>query len=347
MRIIIVLLLAFVAAAQPPPQQFAQIGDLRLESGEVIRDCRIGYRTIGTLNADRSNAILFPTWFLGDSAQIAGLVGPGRLVDPARWHVIIVDALGNGVSTSPSNSKLQPRMRFPRFTIRDMVNSQHILLTKHLGIHRLRAVMGSSMGGMQAFEWIVGYPDFVEMAVPLVGTPQQTAFDLLFWSTEQKAIELDPAWKKGEYRRPPERAMRTVAAIHALAVTTPQHRNRLTPREKFPEYLAQLEKTALERFDANNWIRQVQAMMDHDIARHWGGDLAEAARRVRARAYIIVGLQDLMVNPQPALAFAPMIQAHTLELHSDCGHQAVGCEMEKVSPRIGRFLEGLPPEDGP
>lgn len=341
MRISLFLFVTLAAAAQaPPPQHFASIGDLRLESGQVIRECRIGYRTFGALNADRSNAVLFPTWFTGNSAQLADLAGPGKLVDTARWFVIAVDALGNGVSSSPSNSRLQPRMRFPRFTIRDMVNSQHTLLTKHLGIQRLRAVVGSSMGGMQAFEWMVAYPDFVELAVPLVGTPQQTSYDLLLWGTEQKAIELDPAWNKGEYRKPPERAMRTVAGIHALAISTPTHRNRATPREAFPAYLAETEKTALERFDANNWIRQLQAMMSHDIARAWGGDLARAAERVRARALVVVALQDHMVNPQPALAFARLLQSPTVEINSDCGHGAVGCEMETVRPRVAAFLEG-------
>lgn len=343
MRISLFLFITFAAAAQaPPPQQFAAIGDLRLENGQAIRDCRIGYRTFGTLNADRSNAVLFPTWFTGNSGQLADLAGPGKLIDTSRWFVIAVDALGNGVSSSPSNSRLQPRMRFPRFTIRDMVNSQHALLTKHLGIPGLRAVVGSSMGGMQAFEWIVAYPDFVEFAVPLVGSPQLTSYDLLLWETEQKAIELDPAWNKGEYRKPPAGAMRTVAGIHALAIGTPWRMVRNTPREKFPAFLAETENSALERFDANNWLRQLQAMIAHDVARAWGGDLAQAAARVRSRVLVVVGLKDHMVNPQPALVFARLLQAPTVEINSDCGHGAVGCEMAAVAPRVALFLEGKP-----
>lgn len=340
MRIAVTLFIAISAAAQAPPQQLARIGDLRLESGEVIRDCRIGYRTFGTLNEDRSNAVLFPTWFTGKSEQIADSVGQGKLIDASRWYVIAVDALGNGVSSSPSNSRLQPRMRFPRFTIRDMVNAQHTLLTKTLGLKRLHAVAGISMGAMQVFEWVVAYPDFVKLAVPLVGTPQLTSYDLLLWNTELEAIELDPEWNKGEYKKQPARAMRTVAGIHALALNTPEHRVRTTPRDKFTEYREEIAKATLAREDANNWIRQLQAMIAHDVAKPWGGDLAQAASRVRARMLIVVGLQDHMVNPQPALAFARLLQAGTIEINSDCGHGAVGCEMGKVVSQMSLFLEG-------
>lgn len=339
------MLFACAAAAQaPPPQRFAAIGGLKLESGEVIRDCRIGYRVFGTLDADRSNAVLVPTAFLSASADLAALAGPGKLLDTSRWYVIAVDALGNGVSSSPSNSRLQPRMRFPRFTIRDMVNSQHLVLTRHLGIPRLRAVVGISMGGMQAFEWIAAYPEFMQLAVPMLGTPRQTAYDLLLWDTQRKAIELDPAWNGGEYRAPPRRAMSAVTGIHLLAITTPRHRLQETPVENFPAWLAEVEKSNIERFDANNWLRQVQAMMAHDISKPYGGDMAGAAARVRARLLVVVGLQDQMVNPAPALEFARLTQADTIEINSPCGHGAVGCEMEMVRPRVARFLEGGRPE---
>ena len=98
----------------------ASLGDFRLESGEVIRDCQIGYRTLGQLDAKKSNAILFPTWFTGTTNQLLDLVGAGKLVDSTKYYVILADAIGDGVSTSPSNSAAQPHMKFPKFTIRDM-----------------------------------------------------------------------------------------------------------------------------------------------------------------------------------------------------------------------------------
>src|SRR6476619_6221484 len=107
--------------------QFAQLGDFKLENGQVIRDCRIGYRTFGKLNEARSNAIIFPTWAGGTTEYLKGSIGPGKLVDSDRYFVIAVDALSNGVSSSPSNSKLQPRMSFPNITLRDSVNTQYEL----------------------------------------------------------------------------------------------------------------------------------------------------------------------------------------------------------------------------
>jgi homoserine O-acetyltransferase len=140
-------------------QQVAELGDLTLASGQVLRGCRIGYRTFGKLDARRSNTVLFPTWFGGTTANLTDLIGAGKLVDSTRYYVVAVDALANGVSSSPSNSASQPRMRYPEIGIRDMVESQHALLTRVLRIAHLRGVVGISMGGMQAFQWAMSYPD--------------------------------------------------------------------------------------------------------------------------------------------------------------------------------------------
>ena len=137
-------LFALVVVAQE--QQFANIGDLKLQNGGVIRDCRIGYRTFGKLAADKSNVIVFLTWASGTSEQLKGNIGPGKPIDSSKYFVVAIDALANGVSSSPSNSRLQPRMRFPKFTLRDTVESQHRLLTEVLSIDRVKAMVGVSMG---------------------------------------------------------------------------------------------------------------------------------------------------------------------------------------------------------
>lgn len=326
-------------AAEDAQQQWAALGDFRLESGEVIRDLRIGYRTLGQMNGTRSNAILFPTWFTGTTQDLLGLVGPEKLVNPSKCIVILVDAIGDSVSSSPSNSAAQPRMRFPKFTIRDMVRSQHELLTQVLKISHLRAVMGISMGGMQTFQWLLSYPDFMDKAIPIVGSPQLTSYDLLLWQSELDAIEADPAWNHGDYGSPPAVGMKTVAHIHDMNVTTPQYRANHTNRKEFPLYLQTIEQRSATGFDANNWIRQLQAMMGHDVSAQFDGSMEQAVAAVRAQVLVVVGLQDHMVNPLPALDFARLLVAPTLALNSDCGHLVTGCEEDKIRVAIARFLE--------
>ena len=318
--------------------QFADLGDFPLTSGATIRNCRVGYRTFGTLNAEKSNAVVFPTWFEGTTKDLIELIGPGKLIDSSKDFVIAVDALGDGVSSSPSNSGQQPHMRFPALAIRDMVNSQQQLVKDVLHIPHLRAVMGISMGGMQTFQWMVAYPDFMDCAIPIVGSPRLTSYDLLLWQSGVHALEADMNWKGGDYTAPPEAGLRTLADIEALAIQTPAYRVAHTEREEFKKFIDGQETDAIHGFDANNWIRQAQAMMGHDVSRPFGSDMAKAAAVVKARVLVIVSLQDHMVNPTPALAFARLLHARTLELDSDCGHLATDCESAKVGAAIAELL---------
>jgi len=160
----------------------AYLGDFVLESGKVLKDLTIGYRTHGTRNADGSNVILFPTWFNSKTDGVKSYVfNKHPLVDQTKYFVIAVDAIGNGVSTSPSNSATQKGKNFPRITIADMVRSQHLLLTKHLNVNQLHAVVGISMGGMQAFEWMGQYRTFMKKGISIVGTPHMTGADMALW----------------------------------------------------------------------------------------------------------------------------------------------------------------------
>ena len=325
------LLAGGLMAQEEGAQQMASIGDLPLLSGEVIKDCRVGYRTFGTLNSARSNAVLVPSWFTGRSENLAGLIGPGKLVDSSRYFVIAVDALGDGVSSSPSNSTLQPRMQFPQFTIRDMVASQYRLVTSALHLNHLHAVVGVSMGGMQTFQWMVSYPDFFDRAVPVVGSPQLTAYDMLLWRAEAHAIETDPAWKQGEYDQQPAAGMRVVTDIHTLNLYTPNYVASHTGRDAFEGWVTGAEKPP--NFDANDWLRQLQAMLSMDIGR-----FENAAATVKSKAFIVVGLQDHMVNPRPALRLATALSAPTLEINSDCGHMVTACEAPRIAAAVAKFL---------
>jgi homoserine O-acetyltransferase len=332
LTLLTLLLAAAAAAAQE--QKFADLGDFKLESGEVIRGCRIGYRTFGTLNNDRSNAVLVPTWASGTTEQLASNFGPGRLVDTSKFYVVAADALGNGVSSSPSNSAAQPRMKYPRVTIRDMVGTQHELLTKVLGLTHLRAVLGISMGGMQTFQWLVSYPEFMDRAVPIVGSTRLAPYDLLLWQAQIDAIMNDPGWRGGEYTANPARAAEY--EFGALLLTTPDEFNRRMTREKLSAELASAQ--TVKGFDANDKIRQDQAMMAHDVSAPFGGSMERAAAAVRARVLVVVARQDHVVTPGPATEFARLLKAQLLTLEGDCGHLAPGCESQKLTPAVNEFL---------
>ncbi len=334
-------LLAAVAPAEaqaPPPLQYAELGRCPLDSGAAIENCRLGYRNFGTLNAARDNAILFPMWFTGRSGEVGALVGPGpgHFIDTTRWFVLVVDPFGNGVSSSPSNSKAQPGVAFPVFTIRDMVRAEQRLLRDTLHLPHLRAVVGQSMGGMQAFEWAVDAPSAMDRVVSVVGSPQLTSADLFLWSAEKEALERDPAYQGGHYTSRP--ALPLVAYIHQMNLSTPAYRVDHTTREQVPQFLKQTAEQMEAGTDANDYLRQLQAMLAHDIAH--GGSMYAAIRAMQAKLLVVASQQDHMVNPAPALAVARLAGAQTLLLTSDCGHMAPGCEMDKVSPVIGSFLEG-------
>ena len=325
--IYVLLALRLVAVAQE--QQFANLGDFKLQNGRVIRDCRIGYRTFGTLNSDKSNVIVFPTWAGGTTEQLKSNFGPGRLIDTTSYYVIAIDALSNGVSSSPSNSRLQPRMRFPEFTLRDTVATQHELLARVLNIHRVKAVVGISMGGMQVFQWLVSYPDFMEKAVPVVGSPRLAPYDLMLWQAQIDALMRDRDWKGGNYAVNPARALDF--AFGELLLTTPTDYNRRKTREQVFADLAKAQHDA-HRFDANDKIRQTQAMMQLDVS-------LESAKTVKAKVLVVVAKYDHVVTPGPATEFAKLLGAKLLNLEGDCGHLATSCESGLLNQAVDDFLK--------
>ncbi|HVH42909.1 MAG TPA: alpha/beta fold hydrolase [Labilithrix sp.] len=314
-------------------QRIATLGTCTLESGEKIDDCRVGYRTFGKLDASKSNVVLFPTWFSGDTKALTEIV-PDKIVDTKRFFLVLVDALGNGVSSAPSSSRSQSRLRFPKFTIHDMVESQRRLLREVLGVEKVFAVVGISMGGMQAYEWAVSHPAEVDRIVPIVGTPQLTTTDRLLWTTELHLLQGSKAYADGEYRgRPKIPALRE---LHWLMLTTPAHRNAETTRSAFPSWVATAGSDIA--FDWNDWHRQLEAMLSHDVARADGGDLALAAKRVKAKGLVVVAEHDQMVNPEPSKAFAKAMNASLVVLDGPCGHMIPSCD-PSVAGRVKAFLE--------
>jgi homoserine O-acetyltransferase len=300
--------------------RIAELGTCALDSGAKIEECRVGYRTYGKLDAKKSNVIVWPTWFTGKTENLAFV--PKDLVDTSRFYLVLVDALANGVSSAPSSSRLQPRLSFPKVTIHDMVESQRRLLKEVLHVEKPYAVMGISMGGMQAFEWAVSHPDEPTKIVPIVGTPQLTAQDLLLWNAELDLLDGSKAYADGNYTGRPK--IPALQELHWLNLSTPAHRNSETSRAQFDAF--RKEKGDDTVFDWNDWHRQLEAMIAHDVARNDGGDLEKSAKRVKAKALIVVAEQDHMVNPGPAKTFAAAMNAKVMVSVTPCGHMAPGCD---------------------
>ena len=312
--------------------RFATIGDLSLDSGEVLKDVRLGYRTWGALAPDRSNVIVISTWFGGTTEGLGGWVGPGNLYDPSRYHVIAFDALANGVSTSPSNSATQKGASFPRITIRDMVRSQHTALTKILGIERVHAVSGVSMGGMQTYEWIFTYPQFMKKAVPVVGTPAQTAHDMLFWGTELDLIESSRGNAKATAA-----AMRAIARLNQLELWTPEHVVAKNAGQDLDAFVKK-QGDLLAKHDPENYAAQLEAMMGLDIYARYGGSAEKAAAAIVPEVMIVVALQDQTVRPEPSRELARLAKAPVVTLSGNCGHLATSCERDILIREVHRFL---------
>src|SRR5579862_616171 len=333
------MLIAAVAvpAANAQEQQIAQLGECRLESGQRLLDCRLGYRTFGQLASDKRNVIISPTAAYGVSALSINTVGPGKLLDSSKYFVIVMDSLSNSVSSSPSNSEQQPRMQFPHITIKDMVNVEHTFLVTKLHINHVKAVIGVSMGGMQTFQWMVSYPDFMDKAIPIVGSPRLAPYDMLLWQTEIDAMKGDPGWKGGNYDSDPSTSL--AAKVSRLTLSTPADVNGKYSRESVLEFPSAPRPTAFTFPDANDRIRQLEAMMSLDVSRDFAGSMQKAAANVKAPVLVIVSKQDHTVTPQPALDFAAALHAETLVLDSACGHGAPFCESDLVSQRVKQFLE--------
>lgn len=290
-------------------QQSFDLGDFALESGEVVRGCRIGYRTHGSLDARGSNAVLVVPWLMGTSRELAAQIGPGKLVDSSKYFVIAVDALGNGVSSSPSNSKAQPGGSFPAFSLRDMVESEHLLVTRGLGLRHLHAVVGISAGGMQVFEWATAHPGFFEKAVAVAGSPRSTAAERASWARLGGAGR-EPAWRRAA------RAARQGSPIEAAR---------------------QL------RIDADDLARQAQAIAGLDVTAPFGGSMERAAEAVQAESLVVVSRRDEVVDPAPALEMARLLGSEVVLLDGRCGHRATVCEKDVLWRAVERFLDGPAP----
>lgn len=312
--------------------QLADLGNCPLESGAVIRGCVIGYRIAGELNEDASNAVLFPTWGNGTSEQLLGsYVGPGGWVDPEEHYVIMVDLFGNGVSSSPSNSLEHPGGAFPPFTIRDVVRAQHRLLTEVLGLGGLHAVIGISLGAFAAFEWTTNFPGFVANAVPVVGTPRVSSYDLLRNDLARRILE-------GCAHGRCDEALEAYYSHFVVLVRSPGHWNRALSRDEMRELISTFPQRARNFPHPEDILAQGRSLDSMDITEPFGGSLEQAAEVVKARMLIVVASRDALVTPESSREFARLTGARLLQLDSDCGHQAFVCEEDLLGQAIRDFL---------
>jgi homoserine O-acetyltransferase/O-succinyltransferase len=351
--LLVVLLSAGLAHAHgpnQPPHQSYRMGTLTLESGEVIQDFAISYVTHGTLNARKSNAILMVTAISGNHHRLDFLIGPGKALDTNKYFIVATDAIGNGLTTSPSTSTAQPRMKFPKFTIRDMVQSQHRLLTEHLKIDHVVAVVGPSMGGMQTLQWGVSHPGFMDGLVAMVPLARTPAWTITVLEASRKAIMLDPAWNGGEYASAPERGIRLWRDIlNFLAARTPEmYRDQFpAPLEVLPWLEAQ-EGGLIKAFDANDWIYQTWAYDRHDVATTPGmnGDYVKALRAITAKTVIVVGTKDLLNpewEPREAARYIRDVRVVRINPGTVTGHASAGgifpADIDFLNREVGGFLD--------
>jgi homoserine O-acetyltransferase len=297
-------------------QQITPIGDLKVLGG-TIADCKIGYRSYGKLNAHKSNGVLMLTWFGGVSKNLEG-PDTWRAIDTTRYFVMIVDALGDGISSSPSNSVMQHGRNFPAFSAVDMIESQHRLLTQKFGITHVHAITGISMGGIQTFQWAITYPDFVDILIPIVGTPQFTSYDMMRGEIYRHLLDSDPEYNHGDYKTNPK--ITVINMFWEMLLTTPTEKVRAHPHDTFNKWLTDVK--AQQHSDWNDTYYQSAALEQFDIAKDYNSSLKEAAAHIKAKMLIITSLQDHIVNPKPAVDFAKLVNAKLVIIDSDAGHLA-------------------------
>jgi homoserine O-acetyltransferase len=352
---VVLLLGVNVAAAhtpsQPPHQLFNE-GDLKLENGEVIKDFSISYVTFGTLNAKKSNAILMVTAISGNHHRIDFMIGPGKALDPEKYFIVATDAISNGLTTSPSNSTAQPRMSFPKFTIRDMVESQYRLLKEKFGIEHVIAVIGPSMGGMQVLQWGVSHPDMMDSLVAMVPLAKTPAWTVAVLETTRKAIMLDPAWNGGNYTAIPEKGVRLWRDIlNLLSARTPDmYQAQFKNGVDVLPWMTQQEDAVMKAFDANDWIYQTWAYEKHDVGTTPGfnGDTANALGSIKAKTLILTGTKDLLnpeFEPQSAATSIKDVRVITISPGTVTGHASAGgafpADVEFLNRETGTFLDAV------
>jgi homoserine O-acetyltransferase len=357
-----------------------------LEGGATLHEVTLAYETWGELAPDASNAVLLCHAWTGDSHAAGaadaghaapgwweGAVGPGLAVDTDRFFVVCVNVLGGcqgstgPASPHPADGKPYGS-RFPVITIRDMVRAQ-ARLADHLGIARWHAVVGGSMGGMQALEWAVIYPSRVGRIVPIATCTQASAQQIAWGAIGRRAIRLDPKWRGGDYYDAPDgegpwEGLSTARMVAQVTFRSDnvftdrfgrdladdgQHRDGLELWQRFEveRYLDYHGDKLVRRFDANSYVVIGKAMDLHDVGRGRAG-LLKAMGRITSPA-LVMGISSDILYPQYQqrqihdLLLAGGTPSDYVEIDSPHGHDAFLINLDLVGPPLKRFLEQSDP----
>ena len=361
----------------PGQRKFQSIGAMSLERGGELPSVRLAFESWGELNADRSNAVLVLHALTGDS-HVAGLpgpghptagwwsgiVGPGRSIDTDKWFVVAPNMLGGCQgSTGPASHSPAGRewgASFPFVTIRDQVAAQ-VAFADRLGIDRFAAVLGGSMGGMQALEWAVGHPDRLDR-VGILASPAISSADQIALNTVQiDAVRIDSNFADGDYYDAadgdgPTRGLALARRMALLNYRSPTELNDrferswqsgLNPmggggRYAVESYLDFHGNKFTRRFDANSYITLVGSMNSHDVGRDRGG-VAAALSRATARALVLGIDTDRLFPVDNQLAIAKGLPNNidgddAVVIESLFGHDGFLIEDHLVGPNIARLL---------
>ncbi len=320
-----------------------RLGDVELQSGEVLRDARLAYKTYGSLNAARDNVVVIPTFYTGTHVRNESFFGAGRAVDPARHFIVSVNLFGNGVSSSPSNTPPpQDGPRFPHSTLYDNVACQQRLLTEHLQVEHVALVYGWSMAACQSFQWAAQFPDMVEAILPFCGSARTSVHNIVFLEGVKAALTADATFADGDYRAPPERGLKAFARVYAgWAFSQTFYREALYRQQGFAnaeELLVAWEADHLE-WDANDLLAKLWSWQRGDISANslYHRDFEAALRAIRARAIVLPCRTDLYFPPEDSeIEVAHIPNAELRIYESPWGHCVASPGND---PAFARYLD--------
>lgn len=318
------------------PHRCAEFGKFLLESGECIDDLQVSYVVHGDLE-DKSKPVVLGLCAIGSTHhRLDFLIGTGYALDPADYTIVVVDALGNGLSSSPSISVKQPAERFPRFTIRDMIYSQKLLLDQ-LGIESLHAVVGASMGGMQALQWGVSFPCFMSRIVALVPMARTAPWAQVINETARLALRPTAIRNKG-----PVDWSVWIAITQILAMRSPRRFASDIAHLSVQDWLAQrTDWWSQQGADPLDWIYQSWAYDRHDVGTTPGfdGDTTRALAAIRAKTLISVPQFDLYNPVEEGIWAAKHIAGCKLvRLSSADGHMAASQASPEAAVQLNREI---------